>query len=575
MEEEPAAAAAAEEPHDDQEPPPDPLRPLDLILPTRRHQQLHQQLLRHFQTGMLPIRGQFERIYQYVGGRRQGGLVDADETADSVFWLREYCAIVFMYTLDPPPSGSVAPPPPWGLWGSKIEKTGLLESESVLGVVCRMLTLEMEYDDDDGVGEEGGGMEGVVVDRSEVVDTKSVQKEEALLRRLSSGLAFQSVGWRHSERWRKQHLELVETYSEVMTKEWEAHVANLVGSSTDAANTKDKETAGSISFLVQGRTITFPDRMCLSHASPFFYTLLLGDFRESTQQQIALQDVEPDDIELLLEILKESRMTAQHLLPEDMPFEMVIRLMVCADRFLVGFVRRLAEVWILDALGRLEMRCYDLQPTRRSDVGGKDGAAGLQTTLVDGTKRVRNDDGLMGGSGIGLGGGVGIGEKRPRLDPSVDIDLVNGINQPITEVVNHKDTETQKQQPSNATAAIIDANDINDDDSGSSEGKQSPKSPSSSTAAEGEEEALTIQDCLLMVYEACSHPRLGSIYSSTHPFHNLVWDILRRIMLRLGSIAVTPRFATMLNQGGEERIQEFLQILYELATDETDSYLIE
>ena len=381
---------------------------------------------------MLPLRGQFERIYQYVGGHRQGGLADADETADSVFWLREYCAVVFMYTLDPPP---------WVLRGSRIEKTGLLESESVLGVVCRMLTLEMEYDDDDdGVGEEGGGMEGVVVDKSEVVDTKSVQKEEALLRRLSSGLAFQSVGWRHTERWRKQHLELVETYSEVMTKEWEAHVTNLTGSSTDAASTKDKEPAVPISFLVQDRIITFPDRMCLSRASPFFHTLLLGDFRESNQQQITLHDVEPDDIELLLEILKESRMTAQHLLPEDMPFEMVIRLMVCADRFMVGFVRRLAEVWILDALGRLEVRYYDLQPTRRSDVGGKDGAAGLQTTLVDGTKRVRNDDGLMGGSGIGLGGGVGIGEKRPRLDPSVDIDIVNGINQPITEVVNHKDT---------------------------------------------------------------------------------------------------------------------------------------
>ena len=156
----------------------------------------------------------------------------------------------------------------------------------------------------------------------------------------------------------------------------------------------------------------------------------------------------------------------------------------------------------------------------------------------------------------------------------LDIDLVNGINQPIAEVVSHKDMDIQKQQPSNVAAAIIDANDNNDDDSGSSEGKQSPKSPTSTTTADGEEEALTIQDCLLMVYEACSHPHLGSIYSSTHPFHNLVWDILRRIMLRLGSIAVTPRFATMLIQGGEERIQEFLQTLYELATDETDSYLI-
>ncbi|KAF9149898.1 hypothetical protein BG015_008289 [Linnemannia schmuckeri] len=572
MDEEPAAAAEQEKTQDDQ-PLPEPLRSLDLILPTRRHQQLHQQLLRHFQSVMLPLRGQFERIYQYVGGRQ--GLGEADGSADSVFWLREYCAIAFMYTLDPP-SANTVPPPPWIAWGSRIDKAALLDSESVLGVVCRMMTLEMEYDNDDGI-EQATRMEGIVVDGggSEMVDMKSVQKEEALLRRLSSGLAFQSLGWRHTDRWRKQHLELVETYSEVMTKEWEVHVANLVGSSSsNTASVKDKEPVVPISFLVQGRTIIFTNRICLSHASPFFYTLLRGEFRESNQQQIVLQDVEPDDIELLLEILRESQMTVQHLLPEDMPFEMVIRLMICADRFMVGFVKRLAEKWILEALGALEVRLYDLHPTKRTDVG-KDGTSGLQTTVLDGTKRVRSDDGLVGGSSIGLG--VGIGEKRPKLDPSGDIDLVNGINQPIAEVVNHKDQDSQKQQLPNAAAAaaLIGVND-NDDESGSSEGKQSPRSPTS-TATTGEEandEALTIQDCLLMVYEACSHPRLGSIYSSTHPFHNLVWDILRRIMLRLGSIAVTPRFANMLNQGGEERIQEFLQILYELATDENDSYLV-
>lgn len=583
MEEEPVARK--EEAKDNQVPPPEPLRPLDLILPTHRHQQLHQQLLRHFQTVMLSLRGQFERIYQYVGGRQ--GLVGADESADSVYWLREYCAIMFMYTLDPP-SASATPPPPWVAWGSKIDKTALLESESILGVVCRMLTLEMEYDEDGegGDGEQVGGTEGVVMMDSgggggSEVDMKSVQKEEALLRRLSSGLAFQSLGWPHTDRWRKQHLELAETYSEVMTKEWESHVANLVGYTITTAD-KGKEHPVSISFLVQDRTITFPDRMCLSRASPFFYTLLLGDFRESNQQQIVLQDVEPDDIELLLEILRESQMTAQHLLPEDMPFEMVVRLMICADRFMVAFVKRLAEVWILQTLGELELRWYDMHPTKRTGVG-KGGTAGLQATVLDGTKRLRNDDGLLGGSVVGanLGVNVGVGEKRPRLDPSGDIDLVNGINRTIAGVVSHKDLDPQKQiAPTDIDIDLLTIPDninSNDDDCGSSEGKQSPGSPTCAVlTGEGgnDDKGLTTQDCLLMVYEACSNPRLGSIYSSTHPFHALVWDVLRRIMLHLGSIAVTPRFATMLNQGGEERIQEFLQILYELATDETDSYLV-
>ncbi|KAG0380177.1 hypothetical protein BGX24_009792 [Mortierella sp. AD032] len=528
-----AATVAAEE----DKAPTDQLRAIDLILPTRRHQNLQQQLLRHFQTVMHPLRGQFERIYQYVGGRR---LADADESADSVFWLREYCAIVFMYNLDPPPSGVLgpaAPPTPWISWGSKIDKTALLDSESVLGVVCRMLTLEMEYEDeDDG----------------------------------------QEMGMEVENRWRQQHLELIQSYADLMTTEWESHVANLVGPSFSTTKTKDKakeeeeEATVPISFLIQDRTITFPDRACLSRASPFFYTLLEGDFRESTQQQIALQDVDPDDIELLLEILRESRMTAHHLLPEDMPFEAVLRLMVCADRFLVVFVRRLAEVWILNALGELEMKEYNLLPkkasaVRRDSVGAEVG--GLTTVVLDGSKRERSGDALEVGRE-----GSGVAEKRPRLDLDGDNLLVNEIN--MKDVLSRiiPSTGSYSSSTSNETKTTTTNND--DDDNSSDDDKLStPTSTTPKDEISEDEDPTIIQDTLLSVYEVCSDPRLGSIYTTTHPFHALLWDTLRRMMLRMGSIATRPRFATMLNQGGEERIQEFLQILFELATDETDSYL--
>ncbi|KAG0272447.1 hypothetical protein BGZ95_011810 [Linnemannia exigua] len=613
FESEPAAAATASAEED--EPPTDPLRAINLILPTRRHQNLQQQLLHHFQTVMRPLRGQFERIYQYVGGRR---LADTDESVGSVFWLREYCAIVFMYTLDPPPSGVLglmAPPSSWIAWGSKVDKTALLDSESILGVVCRMLTLEMEYEDeDDGqvevvldMGMEVDG-KAQLMDHAAAVkikakgdsegdeDMKSVQKEEALLRRLSSGLAFQSLAWRHANRWRQQHLELIESYADLMTIEWEFHVANLVGSSSTTKSIdkakEEEEAPVSISFLVHERTIHFPDRACLSRASPFFFTLLQGDFLESTQQQIALQDVEPDDVELLLEILRESRMTAHHLLPEDMPFEAVVRLMVCADRFMVVFVRRLAENWILNALGELEMKEYNLLPMKASAVlrgGGNAKVGGLTTAVLDGSKRVRSDDGLEVG-----GEGVGLAEKRPRLDLDEDNVLVNEIN--LKDVLGRIIPSTGSHSSSSSTAADIASttssdtktttttnnnnnnnnnNDNNDDHDNSSDDDKlsTPRSTTPKDDISEDEDPTTIQDTLLSVYEACSHPRLGSIYTTTHPFHGLLWDTLRRILLRMGSIATRPRFATMLNQGGEERIQEFLQILFELATDETDSYL--
>ncbi|KAF9130242.1 hypothetical protein BGW39_003292 [Mortierella sp. 14UC] len=563
------------------EPPAGPLKAINLILPTRRHQHLQQQLLRHFQTTMQPLRGQFERIYQYVGGRQ--GLADTDESADSVFWLREYCAIIFMYTLDPPPSGMVgpaAPPPAWVAWGSKIDKTALLESESVLGVVCRMLTLELEYDDDGLKAGMETDEESMLMDHDTVKavgavceeDLKSVQREEALLRRLSSGLAFQSLGWRHVDRWRQQHLDLVESYADLMTTEWKSHVANLVGSSAAVPKSKDKEKEVApvqISFLVQDRTISFPDRVCLSRASPFFYTLLQGDFLESNQEQIVLQDVDPDDVELLLEILLESRMTAHHLLPEDMPFEVVVRLMVCADRFMVVFVRRLAELWILNALGELEMQKYNLQPMKASAArvsGSEADVGGLATAVLDVSKRARAED-----SGIGE---AGVAEKRPRLDPHGDIDLVNGINTTIAEVLLPKERDvlggiipstapcslpTADTQSTRSSRAIT--NTINSDDGNTSEDDKlsPPKSPvtitsssSSPSSSSCEEEPSTIQDHLLAVYEACSHPRLGSIYTSTHPFHALLWDTLRRMMLRMGSMAIQPRFTIMLNQGGQE-----------------------
>jgi hypothetical protein len=263
-----------------------------------------------------------------------------------------------------------------------------------------------------------------------------------------------------------------------------------------------------------------------------------------------------------------------------MPFEAVIKLMVCADRFMVVFVRRLAEHWILNALGELELQEYNLQPMKAVSVRGNGAdveVGGLTTAVLGDSKRVRADDSLMGEAGIA--------EKRPKLDPNGDIDLVNGINMIIPEdplprgrdplVESIISSAAHSSSSKTMTNTTINSN---SDENISEDNKPSPpKSPtitaSSPSSTSCEDEPIAIQDYLLAVYEACSHPRLGSIYTSTHPFHALLWDTLRRMMLRMGSIAIRPHFTTMLNQGGQERMQEFLQILFELATEKTDSYL--
>ncbi|KAF9109713.1 hypothetical protein BGX27_007288 [Mortierella sp. AM989] len=470
------------------------------ILPALRQHELHRQLLRHFRTVMTPLRAQFERIFQYIGGNRS--LQDAGDTAETVYWLREYCALIFTYILEPPgPSSSI-------FWGTRVDRTAVLNSESIFGIVCRMLTLELEYDDiidDTAVKESTTSIDHGQTTTNQQDDLVNVQQEEALLRRFSAGLAIQSLCWKHVNEWRRQHLNLVRSYATVETTEWEAYVAALKGiGNSDGFNNSDKlaatfEKPTSVDFMVQDRVISFPDRLVLSRTSEFFHALLMGEYKEASQKHILIQDVQPDDFELLIEVVKESRLTARLLLPEDLPLSVVLRLMVCAHRFMVTFVKRMAETWILNALGAREFKYYEMKQHPQAD---------NSEVLVahNNTKHLQDFDSITQSQ-----------EKRRKLD-NEDGDM-----------------------------------DVQED-----------KEAEEDTSMESNENEESISESLLMVFEVCSDSQHGTLYSITHPFYGLVWDVLKRMTLRLGSVATTPRFATMLNDGGEERIQEFLQIIYDL-----------
>ncbi|KAF9432862.1 hypothetical protein BGZ76_010222 [Entomortierella beljakovae] len=467
------------------------------ILPTLHQYVLHQRLLQHFQTAMVPIRGQFERIYQYIGGGRP--ILEIDDTTETFYWLRENCALVFSYTLDPPNNNSSL------IWGSKVDREAVLDSESILGVICKMLTLEMEYDDDPS--DAATIQEDLTTKRVELI---KAQQEDALRRRFSSGLAIQSLCWRHAEEWRRQHLELLQSYSTVTTVEWEIYASTLKGDGTTDSSSKnlDSVTRGivdfqtAVDFIIQDRVISFPDRAVLSRTSIYFHALLMGDFKEASQKHIQIQDVDPDDFELLIEVIKESQFTALFILPDDLPLAVVLRLLICADKYMVVFVKRLVEAWILKALGARELKYYE---TRWSDSEGQHNNAKHPHDSIPVDESP---------------------EKKRKLDGD------NVIDEALR-TMGHKD-ENKLTEPAKV---VLD------------------------------ESVETIQESLLMVFEVCSKSHYGNLYSTAHPFFGIVWDVLKRMALRLGSIASTPRFITMLNDGGEERIQEFLKVLYDLITN--------
>ncbi|GJJ75872.1 hypothetical protein EMPS_08230 [Entomortierella parvispora] len=458
------------------------------ILPVPRQHALHQQLLGHFREVLTRSRKRFDNIFKYVGGHRSLRQ-DADDSEDTMYWLREFGALVFLYLSSPEEVTAAL---------SKMDKTALLNSESVFGVVCRMLTLEVHYEDDP---EEKSPTQDTSQDIIMEEGTETVKREEAVLRRFSAGLAIQSLCWRHAEKWRQQHLTLMQSYDSVLTTEWETHMAALKGADTKGvvfSTSQPPSPPRLANFLVQGRVIIFQNRALLARASAYFEALLQSEFKETSMDQIPLGDVDPDDFELLLDVIRESEMTALHLLPEDLPFTVVLRLMVCADRFLVGFVKRLAEKWILSTLGKKELKYYRAKKSLSQEVQSQE-----SKEVALGSKRGRESSPAPP-------------SKRTKIDHNPGS---LGFSSSDQDVEKAKGTET------------------------------------------GEEE--TLQDCLLMIYEMCSHPRLGDFRFREHPFHGLLWDALKRMALRLQTVAITPRFATLMDQG-EDKIQEFLQILHEL-----------
>ncbi|KAG0337425.1 hypothetical protein BG000_005431 [Podila horticola] len=436
------------------------------ILPSACQHSIYCMFFAYFRQAMEPLLPQLQRLRGFAAGGASATADDAEEISDILFGLQEQCAVVFLYL-----SRSEI--------FSSLDSSDLLASGSHLGDVFRMLTLEMDYTDNDA--------DEMDVDQ---VAVEGAHREAAALRKFMAGLAIQPWIWRHVDIWRERHEKLMHLYDNVLTTEREDHVERLKRQDTATSS----EPAVPIRFFVQDQVVSFSDRRLLARASPYFSSLLAGEFLESHQDQVTLHDVDPVDIQMLLECLQESlTMPSRYLLPEDLPFEMVLRLMICAERYSIQFLERLAKLWILTTLQKRERKWQNLVEQEQNRAETK---------------------------------------KRNPESP----------------VSGHEDKKAKVED------GHLDMEQVRSDD------EEPPE------AEDGEEES--IQECLLMVYEHCSDSRHGDIYMPQHPFHGIVWDALARMCLRLGSVAILPRFQRMFEQGGEEKIQEFLKVVYELMVNQ-------
>ncbi|KAF9421313.1 hypothetical protein BGZ94_008874 [Podila epigama] len=482
----------------------------------------------HFGQAVERVLPQLERLYQFAV--REGGAAAADDReseaiSDMLYGLREQCAIMFLYVSRPESFSGLDP-------------DKLLEMDSHLGNVFRMLTLEMDFvvEEEGDPGENRDEKENAVM-----AEEAGLQKEVAAMRKFMAGVAIEPWIWRHLDVWRERHARLVASLDMVLTTEHEDHIQRLNG---QAKKDKDINTfmdttgagAGSdtgssvveadvvpVKFLVQGQEILFSDRGLLARASPYFETLLTGAFLETHQERVTLHDVDPMDLQVLLECVRESAtaMPAQYLLPEDLPFEMVVRLMISAERYSIEFIKRLAQHWILTTLHRRESPDLSSAPTSPPPPPPEQHHKQQSPSTMSTEQEIITDKGVKRGPGSPVSGHE---DKRIRVQSS------------------QGDLGPEKVKDDEEEGDVF-------------------------VDADTEETVVTIQEepiheCLLMLYEHCSDLRHGDIFTVQHPFHDLVWDALARLCLCLGPTTTLPRFKHIFENGGEEKIQEFLKVIY-------------
>ncbi|RUS24077.1 hypothetical protein BC938DRAFT_474163 [Jimgerdemannia flammicorona] len=261
--------------------------------------------------------------------------------------LQEYAAAALAYGCPPEewahflmPKGGVA--------------TRTLHAESMIGVLSRMLTCELEV-------EEGDEMEVDELEARSARESVNLEYREGLAReskkrRTAAAQAIEYMAARVALAWESQDPIVRATDPATAVEGGERLVAALASAGPGDAVTLIAEVDGT-----PPEAIAHPpppiqtSRALLSAASPIFRAMFQGEYAESSQSRVVIRDVCPDDLAALVGLLEAqardprgSEGRVAHA--EWAQYMRVVGVLQTAERFVVEGVKSECESWLLAKL---------------------------------------------------------------------------------------------------------------------------------------------------------------------------------------------------------------------------------
>lgn len=292
--------------------------------------------------------------------------------------MREYTAVAIAYG---------CPPSEWRVnaLGGK-DPSNVLYAESMAGVLSRMLTCELEIE------EEGQAME--VDEESEAYEKKLAK--ESIRRRTVAAQAIEYLAGQVAAVWDRENLKEDEDGTAALREKLQSADDTTVV--TFVLEDKD---------AVEAHSPPHASRALLAAASPVFRAMLQGQYAESTQSHVTIRDVRTSDLVMLIkciEALKRGETVIEVLHRHTVSCEQVVGLLKTAERFMTEPIKRECEKWILiklkdggrdvqtaeGALAVLELRKGVEKGTEKAE-GSAEGSAGdegwLFATVVEAALR--------------------------------------------------------------------------------------------------------------------------------------------------------------------------------------------
>ncbi|ORX95560.1 hypothetical protein K493DRAFT_372030 [Basidiobolus meristosporus CBS 931.73] len=240
--------------------------------------------------------------------------------------FHEYAAVAVVYSTQPDSFTAVVI--------SRAERFSngddLIDATSIFSVICKMAVFELEFEEE------------------EDENMLTVLNGESVNRRRTGAQAIEYLAQTYGELHARQYEELLGQYQlDVESKSFK----NLI------AIDGDKSSATAVSDQVTFRLIHDNDaeftvsRNLLSAVSPIFKVMLLGEYAESRQSVISLQETRSPEFALFLSIVERCQSTPEpellELIPSSTAWVHILSLIDFADKYLLEYPKLVAEYWLL------------------------------------------------------------------------------------------------------------------------------------------------------------------------------------------------------------------------------------